>query len=610
MATSSSSTETEGVDLLEFCLKSWTALEGNSLVTEVHTTHAGRVAYLLTSAKRFQAFDRFVGSIHEDVLNVFLKNEDFRRALIDLRRHQGRHEEVCQLIKDGIFSDGADLVEAWDDAQYALWQQQYGKPLSALARFRIRKRNPPPLSVCKDGRSTRSLDSDAKSVLWDWLRDHQACPYPSLAQREQLSQETGLTHTQIRTWFANARRRPAKETSSETKRRAVPRRKALRQSGHRLKNALKNSSARSVELVPTPVGESQPRVGHCIQTTVPPGSGSEYLQLSPGGVPSTCESTGLQGLICMYNRLPPIQPPIMGIPGSPISSSSSQPLLYSYEQVPLRSPPRPVTRGGVNSRCIPAGHPCYAVRGDLIGPVLIQTQQLPGCGEGEGELNGGGGWDNQRGDVPMMMVTAPTWKTTTVSSPTGSSPATSPSWKCQLEPTPLLWHQAEPTFVLNREFSGQFPQTASSRSAHTARKWPVVTTTEALTAIPASALSQATSVRMVSPPVETYPAGGQSSGAFTGMTVPVEVTEALIRDQCVAMWNASAWLTAHSPSAHRLADVTSVDNVSDLLHPDIHPTETQTDGLSGFPATTSALRGELSLPKAPDTFLFMHRTPK
>ena len=40
-----------------------------------------------------------------------------------------------------------------------------------------------------------------------WFHDHSGCPYPGYSERELMAQQTGLTHAQIRTWFANARRR-------------------------------------------------------------------------------------------------------------------------------------------------------------------------------------------------------------------------------------------------------------------------------------------------------------------------------------------------------------------------------------------------------------------
>ena len=96
MATSCPAIGTD--DMLEFCLMPWVAF-GEEDITVTQIAVAAKVSSLLASAKRFEVFDNFVGSLPERVLKMFLKNEQFRRALIDLRRQQERHEEICELIK-------------------------------------------------------------------------------------------------------------------------------------------------------------------------------------------------------------------------------------------------------------------------------------------------------------------------------------------------------------------------------------------------------------------------------------------------------------------------------------------------------------------------------
>lgn len=98
MATSSASMPIGADDILEFCLKPWEAF-GVEDVTDTQTAIAAKVSVMLASAKRFELFDTFVSSLPDHVLGVFLRNEQFRRALIDLRRQQERHEDVCDLIK-------------------------------------------------------------------------------------------------------------------------------------------------------------------------------------------------------------------------------------------------------------------------------------------------------------------------------------------------------------------------------------------------------------------------------------------------------------------------------------------------------------------------------
>ena len=52
----------------------------------------------------------------------------------------------------------------------------------------------------------RTLFSDVqKRILIDWLHSHKSNPYPTLLEKQELMQETGLNREQINIWFTNNR---------------------------------------------------------------------------------------------------------------------------------------------------------------------------------------------------------------------------------------------------------------------------------------------------------------------------------------------------------------------------------------------------------------------
>jgi hypothetical protein len=54
--------------------------------------------------------------------------------------------------------------------------------------------------------SKRTMFTDSqRQILVDWLKMHQANPYPTTTEKEILMQETGLHRDQINVWFANHR---------------------------------------------------------------------------------------------------------------------------------------------------------------------------------------------------------------------------------------------------------------------------------------------------------------------------------------------------------------------------------------------------------------------
>ena len=53
----------------------------------------------------------------------------------------------------------------------------------------------------RDAGRRYSLGSDARRVLKAWVDRNIEDPYPSVAEKNELAQETGLTLKQINDWF-------------------------------------------------------------------------------------------------------------------------------------------------------------------------------------------------------------------------------------------------------------------------------------------------------------------------------------------------------------------------------------------------------------------------
>lgn len=74
------------------------------------------------------------------------------------------------------------------------------------------------MNICPDGkRPTTKLPAQAVAQLKKWLSDHSQSPYPTQNEKEDLAATTCLSLYQVKTWFANARRRIKGETKKATK---------------------------------------------------------------------------------------------------------------------------------------------------------------------------------------------------------------------------------------------------------------------------------------------------------------------------------------------------------------------------------------------------------
>nr|AEP44002.1 sine oculis-like transcription factor [Craspedacusta sowerbii] len=204
--------EKRSFDRLQILLQLWKEKNRSSHAT-LHDNYlvgvASEVCSLLLQTNSFDALAIFLDRLPDK--NVYRQDEIILRAKVHLALRQGDTTAVYRLIKDGSFVDGEDLIKVWDDALYMDEERRLGKPLTPLIRFRLRKRNPPPSSICPQGaRRTNSLPREATSVLKSWLHCHAADPYPSALEKQELARLSGLSGGQVKTWFANARRRSKK----------------------------------------------------------------------------------------------------------------------------------------------------------------------------------------------------------------------------------------------------------------------------------------------------------------------------------------------------------------------------------------------------------------
>ncbi|VFV38211.1 PREDICTED: hypothetical protein LOC486215 [Lynx pardinus] len=136
-----------------------------------------------------------------------LDNADVAFVCARVLDQQEQHQAACRVLEGCRVPGGSqELVQLWNDIHYHLVMKRLGVAvLTPVQKFRCRKRNPPPLSLCPDGLKSRNFPREVRRKLHDFASS--VSTNPSKAERENLALETSLTVEQVYNWFANYRRR-------------------------------------------------------------------------------------------------------------------------------------------------------------------------------------------------------------------------------------------------------------------------------------------------------------------------------------------------------------------------------------------------------------------
>ncbi|NXM32494.1 ANHX protein, partial [Oxyruncus cristatus] len=136
----------------------------------------------------------------------FLTNIHIVRACVFIHLRKGQHDEACSLLEHCKAEEKEELVQLWHEVHYRRVMEKHHKDfLTPLQKFRCRKRNPPPVSLCPEGLKTRNYPKEVRQHLHRFAAE--VTTKPDKKQREELARDTNLQPTQVYNWFANYRRR-------------------------------------------------------------------------------------------------------------------------------------------------------------------------------------------------------------------------------------------------------------------------------------------------------------------------------------------------------------------------------------------------------------------
>ncbi|CDS36671.1 homeobox protein SIX1 [Echinococcus multilocularis] len=145
----------------------------------------------------------FVESIGDSAGN----NESFLCAKATLAFNEGRFADLYGILESHAFSPTwhQRLQNLWMQAHYMEEERIKGRPLGAVAKYRVRRKFPLPRTIWDGEETSYCFKEKSRAILRDWYTHRNA--YPSPKEKRELSELTGLTTTQVSNWFKNRRQR-------------------------------------------------------------------------------------------------------------------------------------------------------------------------------------------------------------------------------------------------------------------------------------------------------------------------------------------------------------------------------------------------------------------
>ncbi|XP_011369694.2 anomalous homeobox protein [Pteropus vampyrus] len=112
-----------------------------------------------------------------------LENVDVALVCARALAQQEQHQAACRLLEGCRVPGGSqELVRLWNDIHYGLVMKRRGvATLTPVQKFRCRKRNPPPPSLCPDGLKSRNFPREVRQKLHDFASG--VSTNPSRAER-------------------------------------------------------------------------------------------------------------------------------------------------------------------------------------------------------------------------------------------------------------------------------------------------------------------------------------------------------------------------------------------------------------------------------------------
>lgn len=128
--------------------------------------------------------------------NLFESREIIIKALAIVSYEDQNYKLVYQLLQCNHFNERhqAILQQLWYKTHYAEVQNSRDRPLTAVDKYRIRKKYPLPKTIWDGVQTVYCFKQNVRHIL---IQYYQQNKYPNSREKYEISIKTGLTFTQV-----------------------------------------------------------------------------------------------------------------------------------------------------------------------------------------------------------------------------------------------------------------------------------------------------------------------------------------------------------------------------------------------------------------------------
>ncbi|KAK0060382.1 homeobox protein SIX2 [Biomphalaria pfeifferi] len=184
------------VENLTELLTTWSLMRKSKFLSEEFLDLSENIVCTMVRSEQFVTCREFISGLTCEEFVLLRGRETFLKALIRLNFNEGFYSDVIMLIKNGTFKEPCELLELWNKSHYRLQAVDTGKQLTVARKFRIRKRFPPPKSICFND---VHLKLTSVQHLYQWFQ--RQCRHPNLKEMDDLSDSTGLSRRNVQAWI-------------------------------------------------------------------------------------------------------------------------------------------------------------------------------------------------------------------------------------------------------------------------------------------------------------------------------------------------------------------------------------------------------------------------